>query len=815
MIGTTVSHYRILEKLGGGGMGVVYAAEDTKLGRRVALKFLPEELGKNPMALERFRREARAASSLNHPNICTIHDIQEYEGQVFLVMEFLDGETLRERITAKPLSLDSLLDLGTQIADALAAAHQKGIVHRDIKPANVFITNLGTVKLLDFGLAKISANETSPAGPPGTTYSGTTEDALTTPGVAMGTVAYMSPEQARGEEIDARTDLFSFGAVLYEMALGRMAFPGTTTAVVFHAILELTPPTPSSVRSGIPPRFDEIVSKALEKDRGLRYQSAAEIGADLKRLNRDTNSKDSIKTSKMNGLAPGRAKRKTTIVVLAISLVVIAGIAVSYSAYTARHANAGPNGSSTLVSSKSIDSLAVLPFVNSSGDPKTEYLSEGITQDLVQTLSQIPNLKVVSLMSVYRYNGKNASPRAVARELGVQAILNGRMLQEGDKISVSAELLDAEHDAHLWGNHYERTLANISTLQSEITQDIARNLKLKMDGALGNDQAAGTPQDSEAYQLYLQGRFYENRLSAGGANQAIDFFQQAIAKDPNYALAYSGMADAYFALSRSTAALSPKEAGAKARQAAEKALELDPGLSEAHTSMGLVLLVFDWDFPNAERQLRRAIDLNPNYSLAHHVYGEYLWCMGKYDDSLRESRKALELQPFQALSRYNLGFSLMFAKQYSESETEFRKIIEMDPSFSLAHFGLGTVLGVEHKYEEAAAEMEKAVRASPESSYYRGLLGGYLAQSGKTEEARKILGELIEESKTKYVSWLGIAYVYAGFNEKDHAFSALELAYQQGDNRMNGFRARAEVDDFWKSDPRTQDMLKRIGLPPL
>ena len=808
MIGTTLSHYRILEKLGGGGMGVVYAAEDLNLGRRVALKFLPEDLNKNPQVIERFRREARAASALNHPNICTIHDIEEHEGQFFLVMELLDGETLRQRIAAKPLTLDSLLDFGTQITEALTAAHLKGIVHRDIKPANIFITNLGTAKLLDFGLAKLSPDSATSAGSPGPSL-GATEDALTSPGVALGTIAYMSPEQARGEDLDARTDLFSFGAVLYEMATGRMAFPGPSTAVIFHAILERTPPNPSTLRTSIPHRFDEIVQKALEKDRTLRYQTAAEIGADLKRLKRDTDSARTTAAFPGSSSAKNR-KTKWGAGLLAAGLLFAAVLALAL-LYKTRHGDpASPPPVAT-----SIDSLAVLPFVNAGGDPKTEYLSEGITQDLVQTLSQIPNLKVVSLMSVYRYKGKNANPRAVASELGVHAILNGRMLQQGDKISITAELLDAVHDRQLWSHHYERTLADVSTVQSEITRDIAENLKLKMSAAQQSLAAQQSAQNSDAYQLYLQGRFYVNRLSAGGASQAIDYFQQAIAKDPNYALAYSGMADAYFSLSRSTAALSPKEAGAKARQAAEKALELDPSLSEAHTSMGLVLLVFDWDFPNAERQLRQAIDLNPSYSLAHHIYAEYLWCMGKYEDSLQESRKALALEPFQSLSRYNLGFSLMFDKRYAESETEFHKILDRDPTFSLAHFGLGTVLGIEHKSEEAAAEMEKIVRTSPESSYYRALLASYLAQSGKTEEARKILGELVEESRTKYVSWLGIAHIYAGLDEKDHAFAALELAYQQGDTRLDSFRSHAEVEDFWKADARSQELLKRMGLPPL
>jgi TolB-like protein/lipoprotein NlpI len=467
------------------------------------------------------------------------------------------------------------------------------------------------------------------------------------------------------------------------------------------------------------------------------------------------------------------------------------------------------------VKDSSVDSVAVLPFVNAAGNPDAEYLSEGITQDLVHTLSQISSLKVVSLMSVYRYKGKNIQPQAVAQELGVHTILTGRMLQQGDTISISTELIDAEHDRQIWSKQYQRKLTDMASLQPDITRDIAENLKLKLSGAQQNLVAQRPTQNSEAYQLYLQGRYYWSRRTTGGVNKAIDYFQQAIAKDPNYALAYSGLADSYFSLARSAAVLSPKEAGAKARQAADKALESDPSSAEAHASMGLVLLVFEWDFANAERQLRQAIELNPSYSFAHQSLSEYLWCIGRYDDSIQESRKAVALEPFTPIFRYDLGFSLMFGKHYPESETEFRKILDMDSNFALAHYGLAGVLGQQQKLEEAIVEMEKAVQSLPESSYYRGFLGYALARAGRTIEARKILGALIEESRTKYVSWLGIAYIYAGLGEKDHSFAALELAYQQGDSRLDGIRARGELDSIWENDPRFTGLLKKIGLPPL
>jgi TolB-like protein/tetratricopeptide (TPR) repeat protein len=557
------------------------------------------------------------------------------------------------------------------------------------------------------------------------------------------------------------------------------------------------------VNRNLPARFDEIVSKALEKDRTLRFQSAAEIGADLKRLKRDA---DTSRAAVASGTAsaavrPARSMRlRMGLLAAGLSIAVALAFALLFGVKRAKET--------------SIDSVAVLPIVNATGDPNAEYLSEGITQDLVSTLSQIPNLKVVSLASAYRYKGRGIDPPTVARELGVHTILTGRMVQRGNDLSISAEFVDAEHDRVMWSKQYQWKLADVPNVQAEITQDITENLKINLTSTQKSRIAQHSTQNPEAYQLYLQGRFYWNRRTAGGAIKAIDYFQQAIAKDPNYALAYSGLADSYYSLARNAAALSPKEAGARARQAAEKALALDPSLGEAHASMGVVLLIFEWDFANADREFHRAIELNPTYPYVYSWYSELFYATGQYDKSIQTIRKAVDLEPYTPVLRYNLGFSLMFAGRYAESEQEFRKILEMDSTFPLAHYGHAEVLLLEDKSDEAVTEMERVVHAIPESSYYRGYLGYVYARAGKTVEARKVLSELIEDARVKYVSWLGIAYIYAGLGEKDHSFAALELAYQQGDTRMDAIRARAELYPFWKSDRRFAELLRKIGLPP-
>ena len=811
--------YHILSRIGAGGMGEVHLAQDTMLDRRVALKILSEEFAVDSDRMRRFVQEAKAASALNHPNIITIYEIGKTGNRPFIAAEYIDGETLHAHLQRGPMSLNAVLDAAIQIASALHAAHDAKIIHRDIKPENVMIRPDGLVKLLDFGIAKIIE--------PIPTWNHEAEIATTlrggtSPGMIIGTAAYMSPEQARGKTIDGRTDIFSLGVLLYEMLTGRKPFDGETPMDIIGAILNKEPEPIRDLLDDVPPDIERIVNKLLRKDRDERYQTIKDVLIDLKDVRKEMEFQDKFKLTpgrtksiKTQTAATSQAKAQTTSsaeyivreigkrkagLAIGFAVLLVAAAAVFYWTNNRRPANT--------TNEEPIDSIAVLPFQNKRDDAETEYLSEGLAESLIFGLSQLPNLKVSPSSLVFRYKNKEIDPMKIGSELGVSAVMTGRFDQHGDNLTLSVELVDVRNNKLLWGKHYDHKMADLMTTQRDIATEITQNLRLKLSG--DEQRMKYYTRDPEAYQLYLKGHYYASRYTKDGFNKGIGYFEQAITKDPNFARAYSGLAFCY--LNQIDWVFAPKESLPKVRQAVESALKLDETLAEAHTMQAMLLLQYDWNWAAAEREFRRAIEIDPNYALGRSFLAWYLAAMGRFDESIAEDKRALDLDPLSAAVNADLGWDLYMARRFDEAIEQLRKGIDLEPNYWVSHVLLGRCYEQQGKLREAVEEFEKAREIESSIPEVMAALGHGYAMSGRRTEALQIIHELQERSKKDFVPSFSIATVYLGLGMKEEAIQHIVKSYQEGSYYMIYLKVDPLLDSI-RADPRFIDVMRRVGHP--
>ena len=805
--GTRLGPYALETLLGVGGMGEVYRARDTRLDRTVAVKVIPRSLSSDPARRQRFEREARAIALLQHPNICTLYDVGSQEGTDYLVMEYLEGQTLAARLLKGRLPIDLTLRYAAEVADALDVSHQRGIVHRDIKPGNIFISTRGETKVLDFGLAKLDE-------PQRKADAAATDTMLSTPGAAMGTIAYMSPEQARGEAVDARTDIFSLGTVLYEMATGKAAFKGTSAAVLFDAILNRAPIPPAQLNPELPAELERVIGKAIEKDREVRYQSAKEILVDLKSLRRGTGSGEGITNAR--DIAKPRMSRRRV-----VGLVAAAGGTGSLALVGIKYYGSVPGTGWS-------DSIAVLPFQNRSSDPEIEYLSDGITEGLINSLSELPGLRVIARPTAFTFKGKPLDLADISRMLNVRTLLVGQVAERRKALNVQADLISAKDGSELWGQQYAPATADVLEVQRQIVEQLIPRLRVVLTPYQRTRASARRTVNSEAYQQYLRGRYQWNQFTPEAWKRALAYFSAAIKTDPGYAPAWVGVADSYYQMS--SLVLPPREAMPKAKAAVMKALELDETLGEAHSSLGMIKAQYDWDGPGAEKEFRRAIELSPSDAIAHQRYGILLHEHVRFDEALVELNRAQELDPLTLFVGATAAWPLHYRGQYDAAAKQIEKMLDMYPKdkellgyLHLIRAESFLERGIERQAVEEYIQSQSSYGASPQTiaalrtAYETSGVKGYWQKSVDLEEEKYRKESEQAPHAGRYIPRpLELAKLYARIEAWDKAFAALETSFQNRDENLLFIRAesirRASPWRAIRTDPRFVSLLRRTGL---